>query len=153
MPVDENGNPLADGADGMMKVKSVQKKWRDSFSTGQLEPANWDSSNAAGGSIAVAGGQLTIGSGVNANAETWILSKETFTVPFRVSIGLTLSQRIVNQSFYVEAVSVDPATGIPDGRHCASLIAQLLPTQRPLRRQQAMCIQSPQVTPMRLRDL
>lgn len=122
VPVDENGNPLADGADGMMKVKSVQKKWRDSFSTGALNPANWTSSTVGDGTIAVAGGQLTLTSGVAANAENSILSVETFTIPFRVSIGLTLSQRIANQWFYVEAVSVNPVTGLPDGQHCASLM-------------------------------
>lgn len=122
IPVDENGNPLADGADGMMKVKSVQKKWRDSFSTGQLEPTNWSSVIGTGGTVSVAAGQLTMGSGTTANAETSILSAETFTVPFRVSIGFTLSQRIANQSFYVEAVSINTLTGLPDGRHCASLL-------------------------------
>lgn len=120
--VDQNGAALSDTDDGMLKVKSVQKKFRDSFSTGSLNPANWTSSNTGGGSIAVAGGQLTMGSGTTANGETSITSVETFTIPFRVSIGFTLSQRIANQSFYVEAISVDPKTGEPDGQHCAALM-------------------------------
>lgn len=122
--VDRNGVPASayDPVDDMIKVKSVQKKFRDSFSTGSLNPENWTSANNGGGSIAVAGGQLTMGSGTTANGETSILSVETFSIPFRVSIGLVLSQRIANQSFYVEAISVDPKTGEPDGQHCASLL-------------------------------
>lgn len=120
--VDQNGASLADSDDGMLKVKSVQKKFRDSFSTGSLNPANWTSAITGDGTLAVAGGQLTMGSGVSANGETSILSVETFTIPFRVSIGFVLSQRIANQSFYVEAVSVAPSTGLPDGQHCAALL-------------------------------
>jgi hypothetical protein len=120
--VDSDGKPLSDSADGMMKVKSVQKKWRDSFSTGSLNPNNWVSTVGTGGTVSVAAGSLTMGSGTTANSETSILSVETFTIPFRVSIGLTLSQRIANHSFFVEVVSVDPITGLPNGLHAASLL-------------------------------
>jgi hypothetical protein len=61
-----------------------------------------------------------MGSGTTANAETSATTIETFTVPFRVVIGLTLSQRIANQTFWVEAISVDPVTGVPDGQHCVA---------------------------------
>ena len=33
-----------------------------------------------------------------------------------------MSQRIANQTFYAEIVSVDPATGVPDGKHSAGLV-------------------------------
>lgn len=106
-----------DSQDDMLKVKSVQKKFRDSFSGASLDAAKWDSVTGSGGSIAVGSGVLTMGSGTTINAETVITTKDTFTVPFRVGIGLTLSQRIANQAFYVEAVSVNPTTGVPDGNH------------------------------------
>lgn len=106
-----------DPQDDMQKVKSVQKKFRDSFSGAALDLTKWDQVLGTGGTIAVANSTLTFGSGNTANAEHSILSKETFTIPFRVGIGLTLSQRIANQSFFVEAVSVDPSTGVPDGKH------------------------------------
>lgn len=48
---------------------------------------------------------LILTTGVTANAESYILSKEVFTIPMRVSVGLTLSQRITNQGFYIELVS------------------------------------------------
>lgn len=111
-----------DSQDDMLKVKSVQKKFRDSFGGASLDATKWDSVIGAGGAITVASGVVTLGSGTTANAETYIQSKDTFTVPFRVSLGFTMSQRIANQTFIVEAVSVDPATLIPDGKHAAALL-------------------------------
>lgn len=111
-----------DSQDDMLKVKSVQKKFRDSFPGSALNSALWDSSIGTGGAITVSGGTVTLGSGTTANAETSILSKEVFTIPFRVSTSITLSQRIANQTFLVEAVSVNPSTGIPDGQHTAAFL-------------------------------
>jgi hypothetical protein len=101
----------------MIKMKSVQKKWRDSFTTGTLEPSKWTSIVGAGASISVTGGTLVMASGTTIAAETSVLSVETFTIPFRVQVGLTLSARILNQTFYIEAVSVDPVTLLPNGQH------------------------------------
>lgn len=109
-----------DSQDDMMKVKSVQKKFRDSFTAASIRADYWDTVTGAGGSLSQSGGNLVMVSGTTANAETLVLSKETFTVPFRLSIGLSLSQRIANQTFIVEMVSVNPATGIPDGQHSAA---------------------------------
>jgi hypothetical protein len=111
-----------DPIEDMLKVKSVQKKWRDGFAGTVLDSNKWTSQVAAGGSIGVSGGVLTLGSGANANDESWVLSTETFTIPFRVSVGLTLSQRIVNQAFYVEAVSINRDSGLPDGLHMLGLL-------------------------------
>lgn len=111
-----------DPGDDMMKVKSVQKKWRDSFVGASINTAKWDTATGTGGAITVSGGQLTLGSGTTINADTYVLSKETFTIPFRVNIGMTLSQRIANQTFAVEAISVDPSTLIPDGLHTVGLL-------------------------------
>lgn len=95
-------------------VGSIEKKFRDSFTEASLNAAKWDVSNPSG-AISLAAGTLVFGSGVAANGENWIMTKETFLVPFRISFNLMLSQRIANQSFIVEAVSVDPITGAPDG--------------------------------------
>jgi hypothetical protein len=111
-----------DPIEDMLKVKSMQKKWRDSFGGAGLDPNKWTSQVAAGGSIGVSGGVLTLASGANANDESWVLSTETFTIPFRVSVGLTLSQRIANQAFYVEAVSINRDSGLPDGLHMLGLL-------------------------------
>lgn len=107
-----------DPADDMLKMKSVQKKFRDSFPGPGLDLTKWDVlTNVGGMTVTVSGGTLVIGAGTTSNAEYSILSKETFTVPFRCTMGLLLSQRIANQDFYVEMVSVDPVTGLPDGKN------------------------------------
>jgi len=111
-----------DPQDDMLKVKSVQKKFRDSFVGSSLDSSKWDNTIGTGGSISVSGGTLIIGSGATASAETSIITKEFFSVPFRVSIGFMLSQRIANQTFIVEAVSVNPTTGVPDGLHAAAWV-------------------------------
>lgn len=119
-----------DVVDDMLKVKSVQKKFRDSFIGASVDANRWDVVTGAGATVSVSGGVLTMGSGTTANAETSLLSREVFTVPFRLSIGLTLSQRIANQTFLVEAVSVDPGTGLPNGLHsCAILFDGTTATQ------------------------
>lgn len=111
-----------DPVEDMLKVKSVQKKWRDGFTGGALNPGKWSSLTGAGGSITVGAGALTLASGALADAETWILSTETFSIPFRVVVGLTLSQRIINQGFMIEAVSIDRESGQPDGLHMFGLL-------------------------------
>lgn len=111
-----------DSQDDMLKVKSVQKKFRDSFGGAALDASKWDSSLGTGTALTVSGGVLTLGSGTTAQAEVSVTSKEIFSVPFRVSVGFTLSQRIANQTFLVEAISVNPVTGIPDGLHTAALL-------------------------------
>lgn len=119
---DHMATPGYDPADDMLKVKSVQKKFRDSFEGSSVDAEKWDVSVGTGGSVTVSGGNLVINSGTAVNAQTSITSKEVFTVPFRVQLGLTLSQRIANQSFIVEAISVDPVTLLPDGKNTIALV-------------------------------
>lgn len=106
-----------DHADDMLKVKSMQKKFRDSFPGSTLNTDNWKPTIGTGGAVTVSGGTLIMGSGTTANSETIVMGHEVFTVPFRLNVGLALSQRIADQSFYLELVSVDKVTGIPDGLH------------------------------------
>lgn len=113
-------SPGYDDADDAVKVKSMQKKLRDSFPGTAINTLKWGTSIGAGGAISVAAGVVTMGSGVIANSETSIMTKDTFTVPFRVTVGLSLSQRIANQGFYLEAISVNPTTGVPDGQNSMS---------------------------------
>jgi hypothetical protein len=109
-----------DLADDAMKIKSMQKKFRDSFSGAALDPLAWVSNPGSGHTVTVSGGTLQIASGVTAGTSTKIESVETFTVPFRVTASVVLSQRIANQDFFLEVYSVDPATGLDDGKHSAS---------------------------------
>jgi hypothetical protein len=54
------------------------------------------------------------------SAETILLSKETFTIPVKAMVALNLSQKIAQNEVYIELVSVDPTTGIPDGLNLAA---------------------------------
>lgn len=114
--------PAYNPVDDMLKVCSMQKKFRDSFGGSAVNPAKWDTVLGTGQTAVVSAGVLTLASGTAANAEGYVLSKDTFTIPFRVSVGLTLSQRISNQSFFIEAVSVDPVTGVPDGQNACAMV-------------------------------
>lgn len=109
-------NPGYDPADDMVKMKSIQKKWRDSFTRPLTDL--WDVTVANGSTASVSGGVLTIASGTTAAGYAELLSKETFTIPFRAMFGVQSgATRQANTHHYVEAVSVDPVTGIPDGKH------------------------------------
>jgi len=108
-----------DEQEDMLKIKSMQNKWRAGFSGTTLNPEKWDVvQQGAGQVITVAGGQMTITTGITANAETIIRSKEEFTIPARVMAHVMLSQRIANQEFHVELVSSnnDPLEPNSDSR-------------------------------------
>jgi hypothetical protein len=97
------------------QVSSIQKKFRDSF--GQALATNWDVTVSGGTTATVADGVLTIASGTTAGGYAELLGKETFSVPFRVMAGVqTGTPRQANTHHRIEAVSVDPVTGIPDGK-------------------------------------
>ena len=104
----------------MFKVTSMQKKMRDDFLlAGGLDSTKWDLVVGSGMGVVASNG-FVLTTGVTAKVESYILSKEVFTIPMRVSVGLTLSQRITNQGFYIELVSVDPVTLIPDNKNIAA---------------------------------
>ena len=102
-------------AENAVNVSSMRKKWRDGFPGSALDTTRWDSSTGTAGSLTVSSGNLTIASGTTANDVVYAMAKEVFMAPSRLAIGLTLSQRIANQTFYVELVSVDSTTQQPDG--------------------------------------
>jgi hypothetical protein len=127
MPIDDtNGLPVRnvtayDPVDDMIKVKSMQKKWKSDFSGAALDTTKWEVvQTGAGQTISVGGNELTIATGTTVNAETIILSKEVFTSPVKAWFAPMISQKIANQEFYVEMVSVDPVTLIPDGLDIAA---------------------------------
>lgn len=109
-----------DSQDQMVKVKSTQKKWKADFSGSTLDTTKWDAIQVGSGqSVTVSAGELTIGTGITINSETIIRSKEIFSVPFKALFGMYLSQKIANQEFYMEIISVDPNNGMPDGKELA----------------------------------
>jgi Ubiquitin-activating enzyme E1 FCCH domain len=110
-----------DWADDMLKIKSMQKKFRDSFNGTAVDAARWDVAASGGGiALSVADGAVTISTGTTLDDELSLITKTMFTVPLRVMVALNLSQRIVGQSVWLELVSIDPTTGQPDGRNAAA---------------------------------
>ena len=96
-------------------VRSTQKKFRDSFAAGVLDTSKWQIvQTGSGQAISQSSGVLSITSGTTVNAETILLSKETFTVPFRAMFGYMMSQRIANTEVYLELVSFNESTGAAD---------------------------------------
>jgi hypothetical protein len=111
-----NELPGFDSADDMLKVKSIQKKFRDSWTRPLAD--QWDIVTSGGTTATVSAGVLTIASGTTAGGFAELLSKESFTIPFRAMVALTSgATRQANNHHIIEAVSVDPITGIPDGKH------------------------------------
>jgi hypothetical protein len=112
--------PGLDDVDDMFKVKSIQKKFRDSWTRTLTDL--WEVTTNGGSTASVSGGVLTIGSGTTAGGYAELLSKETFTIPFRAMIAVQSgATRQANNHHIIEAVSVDPTTGIPDGKHSLSM--------------------------------
>ncbi len=96
-------------SDNNVLVGNSRSKLRDDFV--HLDSAVWDTVQIGpGGSIVEEGDTtrfVTIKSGLQANAETILLSKDTFRPPFKLGFALTSNIRSASLFFYVEAVAVD----------------------------------------------
>lgn len=99
------GGPERHDVNGAAQISGLVTAFRDDFNGVALNPDEWTVQLGAGMAINVAGGELSISSGVTANSETIITGNTPFTVPFRLWFILRMSQRIANQEFYLEAVN------------------------------------------------
>lgn len=103
--------PGYDPATDSLLVSSGRDPFRDVFPT--LNAARWDTvQTGAGMAVTVAGvlngsRYLNVNTGITANSETILLSKDQFRIPMRLLAAVSLSQRIANQEFLVELVEVD----------------------------------------------
>eukprot|EP01031_Cornospumella_fuschlensis_P037939 gene37938-46092_t len=105
----------------MLKIKSMQKKFRDSFNGTEINPARWEiAATGVGITHTVADGAVTISTGTTLDDELTLTSRTTFTIPLRVMVAVNMSQRIVGQSVWLELVSIDPTTAQPNGRNAAA---------------------------------
>lgn len=110
---------LSEDTEGVaLTVDSMQKKWRDSFTRPLTDL--WHVTQSGGSTASVSAGGLTIASGTTAGGFVELLSKETFTLPFRAMFGVQ-NTRNANNHHIMEMVSVDEVTGVPDGRHSAQI--------------------------------
>lgn len=113
---------IYDSVRGTTDVSAVNGFFRGGFSGTALNTDRWTATKGAGGTQAVSGGNLTLGLGTGANEENSILSNIAFRIPSRVQVSLSLSQRIANQTIFIELVSVDATTGLPDGLNTAAFV-------------------------------
>jgi hypothetical protein len=102
-------HPTARDTSGLIITPAQQKLFRCTFANTQ---AGVDSvffntiATGSGQAIAQASGNLTITSGITVNSETILRSTSSFTGNMITRIQTILSQRIVNQTFFLELVDV-----------------------------------------------
>lgn len=104
--------------DNAITIGSMQKRMRDDFISA-LNANKWGVVTGSGDSWSYSSGAI-LTKGTTINTISYLLSKATFRLPFRFCFGITLSQRIANQTFEIGIVSVDETTGIPDEKYIAS---------------------------------
>ena len=93
-------------------VSNTQKQMRDDFVG--FDPLKWDVVTATGDTPWSFTNGAVLVKGLVSGSSSYLLSKAAFSIPFRLAVGLTMSQRIANQAVRVELVSLDPSTGLPD---------------------------------------
>jgi len=122
-----------------VRIGTSKSKFRDEFLTFDTVN-NWTIVQQAPGAAAPSvdgllngARYLKIPAGTVSGEETILISKQTFRGPVKVALGLSLSQRIANQEFYVELVEVDDegnvvndasftATKSRQARNCAGIM-------------------------------
>jgi hypothetical protein len=98
-----------DWADDMLKVKSMRRRFRDSFGGDAIHPTRWEVlSTGSGMLITIANGTAQISTGTTLDDELVLLSRQSFMLPLRAMVALNLSQRIAGQTAWLELVSVTP---------------------------------------------
>lgn len=106
---------------GRLAVGNSRKVFRDGFANTdvvQPNPANWEVAATVGaGHIIEQGGDAGASTFLRISLSPFdessgvrIISNESFRFPFRVGFGVSLSQRVVGQEFFVGAAAVDPAS-------------------------------------------
>ena len=86
-------------------VSGTKIRYRREFTDPTL--AAWDVVTGSGHAVNVASGNLTVTTGTTINTETTLVTKQSFTPPFKAQFGFKISQKIVNQDFFCELVAVN----------------------------------------------
>lgn len=88
-------------------VNGVRRTWRDAFVNG-IDTRVWDVITAGNGAVTSTRNSATLTAGTETTDVAALISKDTFTAPFRFSALMSISARNANQNIYVEMVSVGP---------------------------------------------
>lgn len=89
-----------------LTIQNENVTFKDDFVGAALDTNLWtvtQSDDSTGKSVS--GNKLSITAGTTNNAYIALTSKQTFTIPFRVQVIMTASQRIANNNFYIEMVN------------------------------------------------
>lgn len=104
-------------------VAGTKIKWRREFNV--VNSTYWDVASPVAG-ITIpdpVSGTITVNMGTTINAESWMVSKQIFTIPVKIAVGLQLSQKIANNEVYIELVGCDAQGVIDETRVAAWRIA------------------------------
>lgn len=88
-------------------VNTIVRAARYSFNGDALDSAVFETIIGSGGSISQANNALTIASGAAAGSITTVQTRESFLLPARIALGVSLSARQANQEFEIALVGVD----------------------------------------------
>lgn len=96
-------------------VNGVRRFFRDAFPNGGCDHRVWAKSFSGAGAAIVetTRNQVTLQPGTASGGFAQLLSEAAFTAPFRMSVLMSLSQRIASQNTFIEFVSIG-ADGRPD---------------------------------------
>lgn len=88
-------------------VNTIARAARYSYDNNVIDHTLFETIIGAGGSISQTAGALTIASGATAGSITAIQTRESFLLPSRIAVGVSLSARQANQEFEIALVGVD----------------------------------------------
>lgn len=96
-------------------VSGSRWKYRRDFPVAATALADFDTAIISGTPTVTANaGSVTLVSGTATGNEASITTKQSFSVPMRVLVGLQVSAKNANHEVYIELVSEDPTTGLVD---------------------------------------
>jgi hypothetical protein len=95
-------------------VNSIVRSERYSFDSDVVDHKLFETIIGAGGGITQGSGTLTIASGTTAGSITTVQSRQSFLLPARLAVGISLSARQANQEFEIAFVGVDADNRVND---------------------------------------
>jgi hypothetical protein len=109
----------------VQKVSNVTKTFFDDFPGAAIDSTKWDViTNTGSPTIAVTSSELRITTTTGGTQEYLLRSKEMFRLPAKFIGSFRMATAGTNQVFYVELVSVNPGTGLPDGLSAISIYSE-----------------------------
>ncbi len=105
--VDSSGNlPVSVNGSSPVTIQNENQTFKDDFTGTSLDSTAWTVTQSDGSTgYSVSANKLAITAGTTNGAYIALTSTQTFTVPFRVQVIMSASQRNANNNFYIEMVN------------------------------------------------